>query len=156
MYPCCKTLKAAIAKKKWTNADLVQKVARRFNRSRANKVAFNADYIAQLIKGEQYIPDTLRGQIATVLNQSVKSLFPEYLIECQTLQKIRLGEDMTQAELAEIAKEYAFKLIRPFDISAYERGHRFCHPDTRDAIAKSLGLTTDEVFPEYADFAVVS
>jgi hypothetical protein len=152
MYPCCQALKTHLAAQNLTPADLARKVSERFNRKRANGVAFDGYYIQGLITGQQYAPDTLRDQIAATLNASVKAAFPEYLIECRKLQQIRLDQGQTQAQLAETASDRAFKMIRSFDISAYECGHRYCHPDTREAIARSLGFTADEVFPEYVGF----
>ena len=152
MYPKCEALKQAIAQKEWTPAKLAKEVSDRYGTKRANGSPFDGFYIQGLITGDEYAPDSLREKIARVLGQKVKVTFPEYLIECRMLALVREGENILQSDLAEQASEYAFKIIRSLDISAYERGHRFCHPDTREAIAKALNLPVNELFPEYADF----
>jgi hypothetical protein len=150
MYPPCLALQAALDRKQMTPAELAQQLRDRFHRKRADKQELNGFYIQGLITGQAYAPDTLRGLVAQILEQTVKSTFPEYLIECHTLRKLR--GDMSLSELSAKAGDRAFKTIRNADISAYECGHRYCHADTRAAIAAALDLSVAEVFPEYQAF----
>ena len=152
MYPPCLALKAALDQQQMTPAELAQQLRDRFNRKRADKQELNGLYIQGLITGQAYVPDTLRSYIAQIFDQTVKETFPEYLIECHTLRALRTEHNLKLSDLAEKAGDHAFKSIRSADISAYQCGHRYCHADTRDAIATALGLSVAEVFPEYQAF----
>ncbi|MEM9149737.1 MAG: helix-turn-helix transcriptional regulator [Cyanobacteria bacterium P01_F01_bin.3] len=153
-YPCCLTLKTAIATHEMTGNELARILQKRFNRRRASNAVINGYFVQGMITGDQYAPDTLRGQIASIFEQTVKSLFPEYLIECATLQCIRQEKKLSQPELAEMINKRALRTLRSADISAYECGHRYCHPDTRQAIAGVLKMDEAIIFPEYQAFVL--
>jgi hypothetical protein len=101
-----------------------------------------------LRRGEIFVPDTLRNQIASVLGLPHAETFPEYLIPCSTLRSRREALGFTQEEVADLARRY-HRRLRGTEISGFENGRRYAHPGTRKAIAKGLGIAEPELFPEY-------
>jgi len=160
-FPACKTLQAQIKTKnkegaiKWSLGRVATILRMRYSRQKVRlgqgqTMPINEAFFHSAIAGEVFLPDTLRGQIAKILDLSERETFPEYMIECATLRQKREAREWTQRDLARKVKD---RKLRDAEISAFERGSRFCHEGAREAIAAAFGEPVSEIFPEYTQFA---
>lgn len=159
-YPRCQRLSEEIVKKsdgngKPWNADKVAMLLRvRFNRtvvrSPGGTEQVTGEYIRRLFSGKSYAPDTLRAQIASILGVRHKDAFPEYLIACETLKAEREKRGWTQAHVAKELRRRGRK-VRDAEISSFECGGKYCHPETREKIARVFEMDDRDLFPEYCE-----
>jgi hypothetical protein len=156
-FPKCQTLYKEIIKKtdgarKWTPAKVAMLLRVRFNRERirvdGGTELVDEAFIRRLMTGQSYAPDTLRSQIANILGIRQKDAFPEYLVACATLKREREKRQWTQREVAQRVRRHRRKL-RDNEVSSFECGSRYCHPETRAILAKVFELDEQELFPEY-------
>jgi hypothetical protein len=159
-FPACKTLQEQIKTKnkgskiKWSLGRIATILRMRYNRQRVriapgHTEPVNEEFFKKAVAGEVFIPDTLRSQIANILELTERETFPEYMIECKTLRGKREDKGWNQGDLA---RRIEGRKIRAAEISAFECGSRYCHEGTRAAIAAAFGESASEVFPEYEEF----
>ena len=150
-FPACKALTKEKIKKGWSSTKIAMLLRVRFNRKRAGSARIDEHFIGKLERGEVYAPDTLRSQIASILGLTEKQTFPEYMIACQKLREERIGREWTQSYVALRAREAEGRKLRDAEISAYERGSKYCHLGARQTISRIFNMPESELFPEYQD-----
>jgi hypothetical protein len=147
--PRCDRLSQLLTQRHLSGDRLAQTVRetyrRRFVRI-GEQVPIDGDLLQRAIEGDVFLPDTLRGQIAHVLEVPAREVFPEYGIECQRLKAERTARGLTQAQLAAMVQGRG---MTDKDISSLECGGRFAHPGARRAIAAAIGMSEAEFFPEF-------
>lgn len=149
--PCCDRLATVLNQKRLSCDRLADQVRDTYGRQFVRigeQVPINGDLIQRATEGEVFLPDTLRGQIAAVLELPTKDVFPEYAVECQRLREKRTARGWTQAHVAELAQKLG-RGMRDRDISSLECGSRYAHSSTRALLAQVFELPEHELFPEF-------
>lgn len=140
VVPKAATLRRKIKEKGWTAAKVAMLLRVRYRRK------IDDTDLQSFIRGRKFCPDTLRSQIATVLGQKEKEVFPEYLKPQLALRSARIARGWSQADLARQMQRLG-RRTRSTEISCYERGTKFCHPQTRKLLSQILRIAIDDLFP---------
>lgn len=149
--PRCDRLATILQKRHLSSDRLADQVRQTYNRQFVRigeQVPIDGDLLQRATEGDVFLPDTLRGQIATVLELPAKDVFPEYAVECQRLRQERFARGWTQAQVADRVQKLG-RGMRDRDISSLECGNRYAHEGTRRAIALVFEMPEAELFPEF-------